>query len=223
LVPGHGYREQELAFERLIAFHGMNYVAQHHIMFSATTAAYCNTFSIKPIVSYRNFFDCVPSVKDWFDRGGLDNIRHGPVVHIPTEYFRMPDKDKFDFIIDMMMPWYSQFIIGWQECSNCVSVNYEKLATDPMTTLADVSDKFALGLSRPVIEGALERAAQRPTKKEFVPIWSWRRFAHSRAKKQNTKVCVLLSGPGLFSGWTMILRSALDWSPIIGKIAECNP
>jgi hypothetical protein len=170
LVPGWQYREQELAFERLIAFHAMNYICRLHIMFSDTTAAYCNTFSIKPIVSIRNFFDCVPSVRDWFDTGSEDTPLQGPVSHIPKEYYRLSDEEKFDYIIDMMMPWYFKFFIGWQECSNCVWVRYEDLVTDPASTLADVFDKIGLGLSRPIIEGALERAARIPTKKNLAKI-----------------------------------------------------
>lgn len=170
LIPGFGRRAQELAFERLIAFHGMNYVAQHHIMFSPTTAAYCNTFSIKPIVTCRNIFDTFPSLKDWLDTFDVDNPEQGPILHIPREYFGLSDHDKFDFLIDITMPWYFLFILGWQECKDCIWINYEKLLGDPVATLTYISNEIGLGLSKSAIEGALEKAGKRPTKKNICKI-----------------------------------------------------
>lgn len=167
LVPKHDYREQELAFERLLVFHGMNYVAQHHVRYSSATASYLNIFSIKPIVSIRNFFDCVPSMKDWLDSGGDVNIRRGPVASIPKEYFQWSDSEKHDFIIDMMMPWYFHFFATWQECSECTWVNYEDLVADPEAMLARVSNELELGLGKAAIESALGKAAKRQTKKNL--------------------------------------------------------
>lgn len=163
LVPNYDYREQELAFERLIVFHEANYVGQHHIKFSRATEAYLNTFSIKPIVSIRNFFDCVPSMKDWLD-GGEERIV-GPTAYIPKDYFRWTDTEKTEFIIDMMIPWYFSFYVGWLDCQSAAWVDYDDLVTDPMATLLKASDTLDLNLTRSDIQSALDGASQQFTKK----------------------------------------------------------
>lgn len=169
LVPGFERRENELAFEKLLALHGMNYTAQHHVKFSSTTAAYLNIFSIKPVVLMRNLFDCIPSIKDWLVICDEEN-RRGPIACIPKEYFRWSDSEKFDFIIDMFMPWYFFFFASWQECSDCVWVKYEDLLEDPGAMLTRLSGELGLGLSKDAIESAMKKAASMPTKKNLAQI-----------------------------------------------------
>ena len=170
LVPGEEHRENELAFERLLAWHGRSYTAQHHVKFSSTTAAYLNIFSIKPVVLIRNFFDCVLSIKDWVDTCD-ESFRHGPIAYIATEeYFRWSDNEKFDFIIDMFMPWYFFFFATWQKCSDCVWVKYEDLLENPEAMFMHLSDKLELGASKDVIESALKKAALAPTKKNLCQV-----------------------------------------------------
>ena len=163
LVPDYDYREQELSFEKLIAYHATDYVAQHHVRFSGATKAYLNTFSIKPIITMRNFFDCVPSMKDWLD-GGEERII-GPTAYVPKDYFRWTDTEKIEFIIDMMIPWYFNFYVGWQDFLGGVWVDYDDLVVDPMATLMNISDKLDLNLSRPVIQTAMDGASRQFTKK----------------------------------------------------------
>lgn len=170
LTPHWGYREQELAFERLLVYHGTDYVACHHIKFSEVTEAYMRTFSVKPVITMRNFFDCVPSMKDWLDGGKDDTLRDrlaGPTAYIPKDYFRWTDTEKIEFIIDMMIPWYFAFFVSWQDFSGGVWVNYDDLVADPMATLAKVSDELGLDLNKSTIQTALERASQKFTKKSI--------------------------------------------------------
>ena len=169
LVPKHDRRAQELAFERLIVFHSINYVAQHHVRFSGATAAYMNTFSIKPIITFRNFFDCVPSMKDWLDN--LDDTdRTGPIAYVPDEYPGWPDAEKIDFIIDMMMPWYFNFIVGWRDYRGGAWVNYDTLVADPVATIMDVSSRLDLDLGEFDVQQAVASAARKPTKKNLAQV-----------------------------------------------------
>ena len=109
LVPGYDRREHELAFERLIYYHAYNYVAQLHCKLSNSTERYLEIFSIRQVVLVGNIFDCVISMKDFLDGGERadnkeDNRRIWPLAHVPADYYRWPDNDRLDFIIDMFVP-----------------------------------------------------------------------------------------------------------------------
>lgn len=166
LVPMFGSREQELTFERLLLFHGINYVAQHHCRFSEATERCLNAFSILPVVLVRNIFDCVVSVKDHLDNGVSNpDVWRSPMARIPEAYAGWSDTEKFDFIIDMMLPWYFNFFIGWREYSKGVHIAYRELLADPAATVKKISDGFGLGLRDIEIERALESASRKQTRK----------------------------------------------------------
>jgi hypothetical protein len=166
LVPIHDRREQELAFERLLLYHSLNYVAQHHCRYSRATERCLDTFSIKPIILIRNIFDCVVSTKDHIDGGDTDPDRRiGPAAYVPHAYFQWPDTQKFDFIIDMLIPWYFNFFVGWKDFAGGSWVSYEELLAKPFAVIKNISDGFGLGCSDVDINGALLSASQRPTRK----------------------------------------------------------
>lgn len=167
LVPWYDRREQELAFEKLILYHEINYVAQHHCRLSMTTGNWLAAFSINPVILVRNIFDCVISVKDHIEKGEKEDSsnKFWPMAYIPDAYFRWSDPEKFDFIIDMIVPWYFNFFVGWQYfVGKRVWVNYEGLLANPMATLKKISDEFNLGLNELEINHALEKASQMPTR-----------------------------------------------------------
>ena len=165
LVPDYDHREQELAFERLIIFHPFDYVTQHHCRFSRATERYMEIFSIKPIILVRNIFDCVVSIKEFWDQGKNDDERLvGSIACVPTEYHRWPEEEKFDFIIDMVIPWYFNFFVGWRSFAGGNWVTYEDLVAQPLVTIKNVSDKLGLGLGHAVIEAALGEAERQPTR-----------------------------------------------------------
>ena len=171
LVPAYDRREQELAFERLVVFHSYNYAAQHHCRYSRATERYMQTFSIKPIILIRNIFDCVVSTKEFWDEGVHDNERLlGPMAYVPKDYYSWADSVKFDFIIDMIIPWYFNFFVGWCDYSGGSWVAYENLLARPEATIRTISDELGLGLSESQIQTALESASQKPTLKNVAQV-----------------------------------------------------
>jgi hypothetical protein len=166
LVPMYDRREQELAFERLLVLHHLNYVAQHHCRYSRATERCLETFSIKPIILVRNIFDCMVSLKDHLDRGLAEpEIRIGPQAHVPDAYYRWPNEARLDFITDMISPWYFNFFIGWQDCSDGVWVRYEELLANPHATVKRIAGDLALGIDDGAIAAALHAGAHQPTRR----------------------------------------------------------
>lgn len=166
LVPVLERREQELAFERLLAAHHANYVAQHHCRYSLATERCLRIFSIRPVVLVRDIFDCMVSLKDHIDRGLTDPAaRVGPHGYVPAVYDEWSDEARLDFVIDVFSPWYFNFALGWQECSDALWVRYEDLLQDPRAAVEDIGGALALGADRGAIEAALATAAAAPTRR----------------------------------------------------------
>ena len=161
LVPTYGHREQELTFDRLLIFHAFNYVAQHHCCYSFATEQYMRIFSIKPIVLVRNVFDCVVSLKEHIDTVKTLNDKEPSefsLGRIEENYFSWTDEEKFDFIIDLCIPWYINFYVCWLNCPYAEWMNYEELRANPFDVIKEFGRKFDLRADGPAIEAALAAA-----------------------------------------------------------------
>ncbi|MGN6571678.1 MAG: sulfotransferase domain-containing protein [Pseudolabrys sp.] len=166
LVPFFDRREQELAFERMLVAHHLDYVAQHHCRYSQATDRCLRTFSIRPVVLVRDIFDCMVSLKDFIDRGLVDPAtRIGPHAYVPDAYYGWPDEARFDFVVDMYAPWYFNFVVGWLECRDAVWVRYENLLADPRATVTRIADTLALSVDGEAIDAALAGAATASTRR----------------------------------------------------------
>jgi Sulfotransferase domain len=171
LVPVYDRREQELAFERLILFHALNYVAQHHCRFSSATERCLNAFSIKPIILIRNIFDCIVSAKDHMDGGEKDSNRIiGPCAYVPQRYYSWSDAEKYDFIIDLIVPWYFNFFVGWRDFQTGTWASYEELVGNPLAAVKRIANELHLDINGSGIEEALVAASKAETRKNVGEI-----------------------------------------------------
>lgn len=185
LVPLYGRREQELAFERLLLFHTVNYVAQHHCRFSIATERSLNAFSIKPIILIRNIFDCIVSLKDYMDTGKQNpEVIIGPTAYVPQTYYGWPEKHKFDFIIDMIIPWYFNFFVGWLDFEGGAWVSYEELVAEPVGSVRRIAGELRLKVEESVIENALAQASQSSTRKNVGKVGR----GHALTREQKDRV-----------------------------------
>ena len=200
LVPAYDRREQELAFERLLVFHAQTYVAQHHCRYSIATERCLRAFSIKPVVLIRDIFDCVVSLRDHIDGGISDpNRRVGPTAYVPDEYFGWPVDLRLDFIIDMFVPWYFNFFVGWRDCPDAHWVTYKELLNGPRATIRRIADALSLSVNDSAVDLALEAASLRPTRRNAAVTGRGR----SLSEKHRQKICHLSS-----------YYPACDFSPI---------
>lgn len=184
LVPVYDRREQELAFERLLAAHHLNYVAQHHCRYSAATQHCLRAFSIKPVILVRDIFDCVVSVKDQIDRGLNDPVtRIGPLAYVPRVYDEWPDEARLNFVVDMCIPWYFNFFVGWQDCGDGVWVRYEDLLADPHATVRHIAEVFAIDASGAEIDTALAAAAHQPTRRNVAVAGRGRMLSDAQRRR----------------------------------------
>lgn len=159
LVNGWDRREQELTEINLLLNHELNYVSQIHLRYSEPTARLIQKFALKPIVLVRNIFDVVPSIRDHVRREG----GRGPICHTTDEMRSWPSDKLDDFIVDMGLPWYLSFFLGWQECANKLLVTYEELLEDPHRVLEKICVHYEIGVTTLQINAAVALAMQKFT------------------------------------------------------------
>ena len=193
LVPAYGRREQELAFERLLLFHTLNYVAQHHCRFSVATERCLNAFSVKPIILIRNIFDCIVSAKDFIDTGKEHpDVMVGPMAYVPQVYLGWSDVQKYDFIIDMFVPWYYNFFVGWLDYPAGAWVSYEELVAEPAATIKRIANELRFNVDGAAIENALAQASKASNSKKRGCSGAWRCPFRTPAGS-GAPICVVLS------------------------------
>jgi hypothetical protein len=134
LVTGFDRREHELSLEMLFLNNHKNYVAQHHICNSEVTNILMKTFNIKPIVLVRNIFDVIMSTKDHLEKEGTVM----PMAYIPTNWNELNENIKYDFITNMVVPWYIKFYVSWSKYDADSIITYNELISNPSKILATI-------------------------------------------------------------------------------------
>ena len=162
-----GRREQEPDFRQILRFPSENIFSRHqHCRASESTVDFINRFRIKPIIQVRNIFDTIISFRDHCLR---EDCRF-PMAYIDREFLGFGEEKQYQFIIEMVLPWYFNFYASWFQ-AECLAagpplfVQYGDLLQDPRATLRKILDY--LGESRPpaAIELTLEQVKGMDTRK----------------------------------------------------------
>ena len=118
---GMNLREQETDELALIrnGINGIGYVAQHHIRCTPYLCRQMNLYRIKPIVTYRNYFDTLVSLDDMFldwrpAEGATDN--HFFDDGLPANYVHMDREDRLHMLADRSTVFFIQFYLTWKKC-----------------------------------------------------------------------------------------------------------
>ena len=156
LVTGYGRREQELSADKLLAAHRScgNYVAQHHVRYSAATERLMGQFCLKPVVLVRNIFDTIVSIGDHLRDEPPDIAQ----ACVPADIGEWNDERTFHFIVDMIVPWYFNFFASWSQCDDKLLVTYEDIHADVLGVVGRMSDRYGLNLAGDDIRSAVEEA-----------------------------------------------------------------
>ena len=89
---------------------GRNWVSQMHVKWTPYTERIFETNNIKPIVTFRNIFDCIVSMDDMLMKGEVDGF---PMVRLPVGYRKMADADRLSFLAEYVGPWYIDYVVSW--------------------------------------------------------------------------------------------------------------
>jgi hypothetical protein len=110
ICPPGWRREQEVTLHNaFLSYNGPIFMPHNHCKASESTINVIKRFNIKVILLSRNIFDTVISIDDHLMNDGV----HLPIGYVPTLYKTWSDNDRLDFIIDLIVPWYSHFYTSW--------------------------------------------------------------------------------------------------------------
>jgi len=145
LVPGHQRREQEICLKRIedeirktdllhqIWFQNKEllprprgFVAQMHLRHSSPSQEIFDAYNVVPVVLVRNIFDVVVSLRDHFEQIAPTI----PMAYVSEEMRTWPEERMYQFIAELVVPWYINFFTCWSYSPAAVRVTYENLVED---------------------------------------------------------------------------------------------
>ena len=117
------------------------------------------------ILQGRNLFDTCVSVRDHFVK--QDTI--SPIAYVDQSFLALPEQRQFDFLVDLVVPWYLNFFATWFEGKrrgevDYCWVSYEKLVQDPAATLKRILDYVGESRTDADVDAALQIASKSPTR-----------------------------------------------------------
>lgn len=89
---------------------GVNWVSHMHTKWTPYTEKVFRANGIRPIVTYRNIFDCLVSMDDMLMKGEVAGF---PMIRLPRNYRSLPDAERLCFLTDYVGPWYLDYVVSW--------------------------------------------------------------------------------------------------------------
>lgn len=174
LVPSFDRREQEIDLRTLAPYTEDDIFSPHqHCRASEMTISIMQRFNIKPIVQIRDIFDTVMSLKDYIGKGNL-NL---PMAYINREYNYLSDEEQIDFVIDMVLPWYFNFLGTWfeyqhpNEKDNKVHyIIYESLVEDTLGTIKGILEYIDEKRDEEELNSIIEQVGKMNTEKNIAKV-----------------------------------------------------
>jgi Sulfotransferase domain len=92
-----------------------NWLAQMHTKWTPYTERMFSSHNIKPIVIFRNIFDCIVSMDDMIMAKQVSGFS---MIRIPKHYGSMDKGDRLSFLCLHVGPWYVDFVVSWSRTSS---------------------------------------------------------------------------------------------------------
>ncbi len=150
--------EQEIDMPQLVKFGNVNTVTQQHARASEANIQLMQAFGIFPVILVRNIFDTVLSLLDFYTKG----FTHS--TFFPKQDFLAFDEaTKIDLLIEYAIPWYFQFVAGWQRAEkeqrlDVYWLTYEEMIADKPATIESVLDFYGLSAPRELVVGKISES-----------------------------------------------------------------
>jgi hypothetical protein len=167
LAAKTGRNEAEPDIRQILCFpHENLFSPQQHCRASESTVEFINRFRIKPILQGRNIYDTIVSLREHC----VNESVVMPMGYADAEFLRYDAEKQFQFLIDMVLPWYFNFYASWLQVEglapeNLLWVTYDELLTDTPGTLRKILEYVGESRSQGQIEQAIERAKSVNTRK----------------------------------------------------------
>lgn len=165
LVPEWGRREQELEESSLekASFLG-NFVAQHHVRYSDSTRNLIAKHKLSSIVLVRNIYDVIPS---FIDHHRNESLLH-PMAFVPEGIQSWSFEKSALFVTNMIIPWYFNFYLSWNDVQDKLLVKYENWVSQPDEELSRICRYLQLDVRSQDIRYAISTTINASPRKNSV-------------------------------------------------------
>lgn len=162
LTEEGGNSEQDISRRKLAKARQAS-VVQQHAKATIANISILREFGIRPIVHVRNLFDVVVALRDHM----YNEIPYTPTGHVHREFWQLTQREQFDYLIQIHLPWYFNFLVSWHEIKeeiSLISTSYEELFGSPAATLRRLADFYRLDVDDAAIARALHYASHQNTR-----------------------------------------------------------
>jgi len=162
IAVGYGRTEQEVNWLKLDSVIDSDALfTQQHVRANELTLKAIRLFNIRTIVLIRNLFDVVISFRDHL----IKESTHFPMAYVDNSFAQWKDRQQYEFVIDLMIPWYLNFLGTWIEAGTQKDIpllwlNYADWIGDPEATLKQIDTFCGLSHSTDAAVQAVARARQ---------------------------------------------------------------
>lgn len=188
-------REQEIIPHILFSNPNDNIFSPHqHCKYSEYTIDLISLFRIRPILSIRNIFDTVISMRDHIINGTYESVTI-PTFHLSqtlyNDFSGWSIEKQLDTIIDLCIPWFFHFYSGWFGFQHPTIPNgeifyvpYEDLRADTVKVVIDLLAHCGMGISTDEVKNSVENIKQHYTRKNKAEIGRGKILLNDRHKEQ---------------------------------------
>lgn len=163
LVQFYGQNEQDLFEHKIQHYYNSNNIIHQHVKGTNNNVMLMKKYNIKPVIQVRNIFDVIPSIHDH-----IENEDHRIVMsHVHKEYFDFSIEEKFDFLINMQLPWYFSFYISWKEASKDIEtlwITYDQLFSDQLGSITNILKYHNLTVDEDTIISSIKSMSKEDTR-----------------------------------------------------------
>jgi len=162
LADGYECNDQNLYFPKLIDTFLLNTVTHQHVRATEPNLELLRQFSIRPVVLVRNIFDVVVSIHDHMF---IEDYAF-PSFFCDEHYRDLPLPDRLDQIVELAIPWYFNFYVGWwtaieRKAIDALWLSYEDVSADWSAGLLKITEFYRIPKSVEEGERALDLTKQK--------------------------------------------------------------
>ncbi len=167
LVPEYDRREQEICsyIVQNLCDRNIDFIAQHHVRCSSATERIIKQYNLNTVVLVRNIYDVIFSIVDHWSTGEIIC----PMAYVPDELVVWNKEKKFEFIMQMVIPWYINFYVSWMKSNipNGLLLTYEDLNASPYQVVKHICEQFEMSFEETEVLKAIAETAEKNTRKNI--------------------------------------------------------
>jgi hypothetical protein len=144
--------EHELDLPQFISFGKDNTVTQQHSRATEANIQMMQAFGVKPVVLVRNIYDSVVSLLDFYTKGFTFSTFFNK-----DEFLAFSPEERVDLLIEYVIPWYFQFVAGWQRAEkesrlDVTWLTYEEMISDKIVAVEKILKTYGMSASNEIIK-----------------------------------------------------------------------